>query len=248
MAAMPAGAGMPAGGGAPMLTPMPTAGAAAMPVAAAANPWTPMPGQGRFGAAGMFLAMWVVMMAAMMMPTLTPTLATYRRLASAAGQRPPGGLTVVAGTGYFAVWAAIGAGVFAAGTTVWWAHVRWPAIGRLAPLAAALVLLGAGCLQLTRWKGRQLARCRATSGSPAPGARGALAYGLEAGVSCARCCVGLMVILVVAGVMDLWIMAAVAAVITAERLGPWPAAAARAGGAVAILGGGVALVRAIGIG
>ncbi len=227
---------------------MPTAGAAAMPVAAAANLWTPMPGQGLFGAAGTFLAMWVVMMVAMMMPSLTPTLATYRRLASAAGQRPPGGLTVVAGTGYFAVWAAIGAGVFAAGATLEGAHPGWPAIGRFAPVAAALVLLGAGCLQLTRWKGRQLARCRATSGSPAPGARGALAYGLEAGVACARCCAGLMAILVVAGVMDLWIMAAVAVAITAERLGPWPAAAARAGGALAILGGGIALARAVGLG
>jgi len=58
---------------------------------------------------------------------------------------------------------------------------------------------------------------------------------------------GLMTVLLVAGVMDLRVMAAVAAAITLERLVPWPAPAARVAGVLAVAAGVVALGRALGV-
>ena len=77
-------------------------------------------------------------------------------------------------------------------------------------------------------------------------ARSLCRHGLESGVACALCCAGFMTVLLVAGVMDLRVMAVVAAAITFERLAPWPAFAARAAGVLAVAAGAFALVRALG--
>jgi len=217
---------------------------------AAASAWTPMPGQGRLAAAAVFLAMWVVMMVAMMMPSLVPTLSRYRRLASNAGGARPGLQTALVGAGYFSVWAGIGVAAYLAGALWQEAGVRWAGVARSGPLAAAALLVAAGCVQLTGWKARQLGRCRAATCAfaPGPGAGGAWRHGLESGVACALCCAGLMAVLLVAGVMDLRVMAVVAAAITVERLVPWPAVAARAAGVLAVAAGVFAVGRALGVG
>jgi predicted metal-binding membrane protein len=54
-----------------------------------------------------------------------------------------------------------------------------------------------------------------------------------------------MTILLVGGVMDLGLMAAIAAAITLERLAPWPRLSARAIGVVAVAVGVVLLARAL---
>jgi len=227
---------------------MPSAGAMSLAGGVAAGPWTPMPGQGRLGAAAVFLAMWVVMMVAMMMPSLVPTLSRYRRLAPGADARL-GARTAVAGAGYFAVWAGIGVAAYLAGVLWREAGSRWAGVARWAPLAAAVLLVAAGLVQLTGWKARQLGRCRAATCAFAPeaGVRGAWRHGIESGVACALCCAGLITILLVAGVMDLRVMAVVAAAITFERLAPWPAFAARAAGVLGVFAGVVALTRAFGV-
>jgi predicted metal-binding membrane protein len=56
-----------------------------------------------------------------------------------------------------------------------------------------------------------------------------------------------MTILLVAGVMDLRVMAVVTAAITLERLVPWPALAARAAGVLAVAAGVFAVGRALGL-
>ncbi|HTT68933.1 MAG TPA: DUF2182 domain-containing protein [Gemmatimonadales bacterium] len=241
MGAMPMPDAMPAAA-------MPSAGTMSLAGGVAAGPWTPMPGQGRLGAAAVFLAMWVVMMVAMMMPSLVPMLSRYRRLAPGADARL-GARTAVAGAGYFAVWAGIGAAVWVAGVLWLAAEQRWAALARSAPFAAAALLVAAGGVQLTGWKARQLGRCRAPAcaRAPAPGGRGAWRHGLQAGVACALCCSGFMTILLVAGVMDLRLMAVVAVAITFERLAPWPAFAARAAGVLGVFAGVVALTRAFGV-
>jgi len=228
---------------------MPSAGAMSLAGGVAAGPWTPMPGQGRLGAAAVFLAMWVVMMVAMMMPSLVPMLSRYRRLAPDAGGARPGLRTALVGAGYFTVWAGIGVAAYLAGVLWREAGSRWAGVARWAPLAAAVLLVAAGLVQLTGWKARQLGRCRAPAcaRAPAPGGRGAWRHGLEAGVACALCCSGFMTILLVAGVMDLRLMAVVAVAITFERLAPWPAFAARAAGVLGVFAGVVALTRAFGV-
>ena len=107
-----------------------------------------------------------------------------------------------------------------------------------------MVVLIAGAYQLTAWKARELASCRGEPGRgctlPAdPGT--AWRHGLRLGLHCSRCCVGLMAVLLVIGVMDLRVMAAVAAAITIERLAPAGERVARAIGAV-VVGAGLFLI------
>src|SRR5437667_12666637 len=176
----------------------------------------PMPGQPWLGAAASFLAMWVVMMVAMMLPSLVPTLWRYRQ----AGLGP---LTALVAVGYFVVWTVFGMAAYPLGVALAAVEMQQPALARAVPIAVGVVVLMAGSLQLTAWKARHLAYCR-----EAPGRGGTLPadagtawrHGLRLGLHCSHCCVGLMAILLVIGVMDLRAMAVVAAAITVERLAP----------------------------
>jgi predicted metal-binding membrane protein len=68
---------------------------------------------------------------------------------------------------------------------------------------------------------------------------------LRIGIDCGACCAGLTAILLVAGMMDWRVMAAVTAAITAERLASDGAWVARAIGGVAIGGGALLLAQAV---
>jgi predicted metal-binding membrane protein len=215
--------------------------------------WMPMPGQSWPGAAASFLAMWVVMMVAMMLPSLVPMLWRYRRAVggtSEIGEARLGRLTALVGLGYFFVWTVLGAAAYPLGATLAAIAMRQPAMARAAPIAAGVVVLVAGALQLTAWKARQLACCR-----EAPGRGGVLQadattawrHGLRLGLRCSRCCAGLMAILLVVGVMDLRAMALVTAAITAERLAPAGERVARAVGGVVVGTGLLLIARAAGL-
>ena len=65
------------------------------------------------------------------------------------------------------------------------------------------------------------------------------------GVNCSLCCLGLMVVLLVGGMMNLAVAAAVAVAVAVERLGPRPALLARAIGGVVTATGAVVLARAL---
>jgi len=190
--------------------------------------WMRMPGQTWPGFAASFLGMWVVMMVAMMLPSLTPMLWRYRE---AVGRSWP---TALVGGGYFFVWALFGMTAFPLGVALTTLAMQQQALARAIPIAVGVVVVIAGAYQLTAWKARELASCRAEPGTlPAdPGA--AWRHGLRLGVHCSRCCVGLMAILLVIGVMDLRVMAAVTAAITAERLAPAGERVARGIGGVAV--------------
>ena len=73
-------------------------------------------------------------------------------------------------------------------------------------------------------------------------------HGLRLGLHCSLCCVGLMAILLVIGVMDLRAMAIVAAAITVERLAPAGERVARAIGAVVVGAGLLLIASAAGLG
>ena len=57
---------------------------------------------------------------------------------------------------------------------------------------------------------------------------------MRLGVVCVLCCAGFTLTLIVLGVMDLRIMAVLAAAITLERLSPWPLRVARLSGGLGI--------------
>ena len=213
--------------------------------------WMRMPEQTWPGAAAAFLGMWVVMMVAMMLPSLVPMLGRYRRAVGGTGETRLGRLTALAGVGYFVVWTALGLVAFPLGIVLAAVEMRQPELARAVPLAVGLVVLIAGALQFTAWKARHLAGCR---GSPAhglalPAAAGtAWRHGLRLGLHCVQCCAGLTAILLVIGVMDLRAMAAVAAAIALERLGPAGERVARALGAVVVGAGLFLIARAVGLG
>jgi predicted metal-binding membrane protein len=211
--------------------------------------WMRMPGQSWPGAAAAFLGMWVVMMVAMMLPSLVPMLWRYRQAVDRSAETRLGRLTALVGVGYFVVWTVAGMAVFPPGVALAAMAMEQPALARAVPIAVGVVVLVAGALQFTAWKARHLACCREAPGRTLPADAGtAWRHGLRLGLHCCHCCAGLMAILLVMGIMDLRVMAAVGAAITAERLAPAGERVARAIGAV-VVGAGVLLVaRAAGPG
>jgi predicted metal-binding membrane protein len=209
--------------------------------------WMRMPGQTWLGAAVSFLGMWVVMMLAMMLPPLVPMLLRYRQAVGRTGETPLGWLTALVGVGYLLVWTVFGMAVFPLGVALAAIEMQQPALARAVPIAVGVVVLIAGALQFTAWKARHLACCREVLGRrPLPADAGtAWRHGLRLGLHCSRCCVGLIAILLVIGVMDLRAMAVVAAAITVERLAPAGDRVARATGAVVVAAGLFLIARAI---
>jgi predicted metal-binding membrane protein len=162
-----------------------------------------------------------------------------------------GVLTVIAGVAYFVVWTAIGAAVFPLGVALAAVEMREPTVARLIPIAAGVVVLLAGALQLTAWKARYLACCREEHwrGRVLP-ARMTSAWrqGARLAVHCACCGAGPTAVLLALGVMDLRVMAVIAIASTVERVAPEGLRAARTIGIVAIVAGLVLVVRAGGFG
>lgn len=203
--------------------------------------WMRMPGQTWAGAAGTFLGMWSIMMLAMMLPAIVPALRTWRRANSGTRMNTR---TARLAAGYFLVWVALGAVVFAAGVALARLEMQRPAFAQLVPTLASLVLLIAGALQLTRWKERQLAGCRHASGCRRAAAAGsAWRHGVELGLRCCACCAPLTALLLVVGVMDRGAMAAASIAIALERLMPRGRRIARVSG-VLLIGAGLVMFTA----
>jgi len=210
--------------------------------------WMRMPGQTWAGAEAAFVAMWTVMMVAMMLPSLVPMLGRYRQAVGMRGTARLHVLTAAVAVGYFAVWSALGAAIFPFGAALAVAQMRLPALARAVPIAAGVVVLLAGTVQLTAWKARHLAFGRAAAERvhlSAADVPTAWRHGVCLGVHCNYCCAGLTASFLALGVMDLRVMAVVTAAITAERLVPAGARVARAVGVVGVVAGAQLIVRAI---
>ena len=213
--------------------------------------WMRMPGQMWPAAAASFLGMWVVMMVAMMLPSFVPMLSRYRYAVASTGETRLGGLTALVALGYFFVWTVLGMAAFPMGVVVVAIEMQHPALARSAPIATGVVALLAGLVQLTAWKAHHLTCCREAParGRTLPADAGtAWRHGLRLGLHCSQCCAGLIAILLVIRVMDLRVMAVVAAAITVERLAPSGKRVARTIGVIVIAAGLLLIVRAAGIG
>ena len=213
--------------------------------------WMRMPGQPWPFFAASFLGMWVVMMVAMMLPSLITTLWSYREAAHHAGETQLGRLTALVGLGYFFVWTVFGITVFLLGSTLATIAMQQPGLARAVPIVVGSAVVMAGAFQFTSWKAYHLDCCR---NAPAPGfisladAGTAWQQGVRLGLHCSCCSVGLTTILLVIGVMNLPVMAAVMAAITVERLTPASQRVAQIIGGV-IVGVGLFLIaQAAGLG
>lgn len=207
-----------------------------------------MPGQDWTGAALSFLGMWVVMMISMMMPSLLPMLLKYRQVIGTKSSGSVDRLSILVGAGYFFVWTIFGTAIFPMGVALTTAEMQIPALSRAVPLAIGMVVLFAGLLQFTGWKTHQLTCCREAVGCSmikSVSAGTAWLQGMRFGFHCIQCCFGLMIILLVIGVMDLRMMAVVAAAITAERLAPAGVRVAHITGVLAAGAGLFLIARAV---
>jgi len=167
--------------------------------------------------------MWSVMMVAMMTPSASPLILIFARLRRKAGRQP----FAEVGTfllGYLVVWVG-----FSAVATLgqWGLHagaLLSPAMVTTSPLLGGLILLVAGGFQFTPLKHACLAHCRTPMGfiltEWREGRRGAFLMGLKHGRYCLGCCWFLMVLLFVAGVMNLLWVAAIAVLVLVEKVAP----------------------------
>lgn len=194
--------------------------------------------------AGLFLAMWVVMVAAMMLPTALPVVATFNRWKVRTGR--PGPLTLVFVSGYLSIWSACGVVAYAAlallGAVV-------PRGGDGVVRLGAVLLVGAGAYQFSPLKQACLTHCRSPISVIAEhavelhhGYRGPWRVGTRHGLYCIGCCWSLMLVLLLVGMMSLVWMGLLAAVMLAEKAAPWGAALARGTGVALVVVGAFLLV------
>jgi predicted metal-binding membrane protein len=168
-----------------------------------------------------FLALWVVMMAAMMLPSVAPVAVLWTR--SISGVSTGLGRVVRMSlflSGYLLAWAACGAAAFAALAGSGRLLTASPAAAKWFGVA---IFITAGIYQFTAWKDWCLRRCRSPVGAllyylgfNGPGRD--IRVGLHHGATCVGCCWGLMILLIAVGVMNVAVMAALAAVIFVEKL------------------------------
>jgi predicted metal-binding membrane protein len=171
----------------------------------------------------LLFAMWWIMMIAMMAPSAAPTILLFTAL-----KRKLGGGSVVNIAiwlflaGYFVLWA----GFSAIAVLLQWFLVQSDilAAGMMTVkgnIAAGAILVAAGLYQLTPLKRACLEQCK----SPAQfltlnyraGLKGAFLMGTHHGVYCIGCCWALMTLLFVGGVMNLWWIVGLAALVAFEK-------------------------------
>jgi predicted metal-binding membrane protein len=174
------------------------------------------------------IAMWWVMMLAMMTPSAAPAILLYGRVEAHARTNSNAARVGSVGAfaaGYFLIWLGF-SGVAAA---VQWALAQNSLIAGATMASgskwvSASVLAAAGVYQLSPLKNVCLTHCR----SPAsflsrhwrPGLAGAVRLGVIHGAYCVGCCWLLMALLFFGGVMNLIWIAALSALVLAEKLLP----------------------------
>ncbi len=200
------------------------------------------------GTVALTFGMWTVMMVGMMLPSAAPTILLYGALVRKSGER---------GTVLPAVW------IFTSGYLVAWTSFSLAAAllqlaleqtALMTPMMvsasrglSAAILIAAGIYQWLPVKEICLRKCRnpieffATRWRA--GADGAFRMGVEHGMYCVGCCWMLMLLLFVAGVMNLVWVALIAGFVFVEKLLPAEKFTSRFASAALILSGLVLLIK-----
>ena len=191
----------------------------------------------------LLLAMWWVMMIGMMLPSAAPMILTFaaiNRGRRARGQ--PYTPTMLFTSGYLLAWG----GFSVAATLAQWALEQASLLAPMtmqttSPLLGGLLFIAAGLYQMTPLKSACLSACRSPFDFVVnhwrDGADGAVRMGFAHGLYCLGCCWILMALLFVGGAMNLIWVAALAAVVLAEKLFPPGVWIARIGGLLLIAWG-----------
>jgi predicted metal-binding membrane protein len=202
----------------------------------ASAPWQPI----EFAAV---FVMWVVMMIGMMAPSVTPMILLYARI----GRQTAGESRPLAASGWFALGYLLSWTTFSlAATTAQWALERAALLTSMMESASkflgASILILAGLYQWTPFKDACLSYCQTPLGFVLRyGFRreptGALALGFRHGLYCVGCCWAVMALLFVAGVMNLFWIAALSALVLLEKVVPFGRVLPRLAGIAFIAGG-----------
>jgi predicted metal-binding membrane protein len=172
---------------------------------------------------GPFLVMWTIMMAAMMFPAVVPVVVAYVALARGRGLRTtPAAVLFVAG--YMIVWGLLGLPARAVLAGAEWLGDALPGLARAAGPLGGAALVACGIYQMTPLKDACLRHCRVPhlflGQHWRDGLWGTLRLGAHHGLFCAGCCLSLMIVLLVVGVMNLAWMVGLSAVIYLEKIVP----------------------------
>lgn len=175
--------------------------------------------EGHAMALPLFMVTWLVMMVAMMFPAIMPVVMIVHRWSTSRGLRSQ--ITVPFVSGYLLVWGSAGLAAYGLLTFLESNLVRGPSLVRL----GGALIITAGIYQLTPLKDICLRQCRSPlsllmqhARTLQSGMTGRLRVGAAHGAYCLGCCWALMTVLVLIGMMNLAWMAAVAAVILAEKV------------------------------
>ncbi|HXF09695.1 MAG TPA: DUF2182 domain-containing protein [Desulfuromonadaceae bacterium] len=169
--------------------------------------------------------MWAEMMVAMMVPSAAPMVLTFAAVnRKRREQERPFTPTVIFLAGYLFVWTAFSA---LAAVAQWILHATTllsPMMVGNSPLFGGTLLVAAGIFQWTPLKNTCLTRCRSPLGflmtDWRDGKAGALVMGLKHGAYCTGCCWILMLLLFVAGVMNLFWIAIITVFVLLEKMAP----------------------------
>ena len=169
------------------------------------------------------VAMWEAMMIGMMAPTVAPWLRTFDRLTSEGRDGGRAARVASFAGGYATVW--LGYSAVAAAAQILLHRAGW--LGHTHVLAAplgALVFIGAGLYQFAPAKRACLTHCRNPLthmlGRWRNGGVSGFRIGLAHGAYCVGCCWAIMATAFAVGVMNVWWMAALAAVVAIEQVAP----------------------------
>jgi len=185
---------------------------------------------------GAFLLGWQVMVAATMLPASLPAMRAVAKAVPAVARHRWHQTVFLAS--FVGVWTAFGGLAFAGALAVQRAVVAWPWLATRPWLVDATLIAFAAAYQFTPLKRRSLQACRNLMPTPADrwaGGPSATRLGLAHGVACVGSAGVLMLAMVVAGLGDLWWMAALTVVMVYEATGRYGEQAARAVGLLLLL-------------
>lgn len=168
--------------------------------------------------------MWAVMMTGMMLPSAAPMILLFVTLTRRRNADSVAARTIAFMAGYLIVWTLFS---FVATLAQWQlleARLVSPMMDAASPLLGGVLLIAAGLYQFTALKRACLALCQSPLIFLATrwrdGLRGAWQLGMHHGLYCTGCCWMLMLLLFVLGVMNLFWIAALAALVLIEKMLP----------------------------
>lgn len=203
---------------------------------------------GLTGTLAMYFVMWAVMMVGMMLPSAAPTILVYGSLVRKNGERGTVLPAVwVFTSGYLVAWTVFSLAVAALQLVLHRAALVTPMMVSASTELSAAILIAAGVYQWLPLKEVCLRKCR----NPLAffltrwqaGTLGAFRMGVENGTYCVVCCWVLMLLLFVAGVMNLLWVALITAFVFVEKVLPAPRMTTHVAGTVLMAVGLVLLLR-----